>query len=369
MNVSFAALCLYDAIKERPTMKYSIKFLLVAAALVLGGMSSVHSNAAALSNLSEGQKGRIEFESITPVNLWTYARRNMTDTKQVVVFGDLLMPKTINGKVPALVIMHGSAGVEPWAYDLWAARLNTAGAAVFVVDSFKPRGVGSTSSDQFDSRVSIAAQTADALNALRILATHPQIDSSRIYVIGMSRGGNPAFYSAWPMYQRPVNTNGAKFAGHIPLYPGMCNIRYRADANAKATGPIFFALADRDKEDFQDVAVCERYAQELAASGNAVTSKEYKGAYHAWDGGARRFRYENSHIGKTCDMELEMTDVAGGGLGRNAKDLKTGKQLTSYAEWDAAINRCMGMHNAALGGNPSQSDAVVEDVLKFMGVK
>lgn len=325
--------------------------------------------AAPLADISGGQTGRIEFQSINTANMWTYSRKHPSTTTQQTVWGDLLMPKTVSGKVPALVIMHGSAGVEPWAYDLWAARLNPAGAAVFVVDSFKPRGVDSTSSNQFDSRVSIGSQTADALNALRVLATHPQIDANRIYVIGMSRGGNPAFYSAWPMYQRPVNTNGAKFAGHIPMYPGMCNIRYRADTTDKATAPIFFALADRDKEDFQDVAVCERYAQELAAAGNAVTSKEYKGTYHAWDGGGRRFRYENSHVGKTCDMELEMTDVAGGGLGRNAKDLKTGKQLTSFAEWDAAINSCMGMARAGLGGNSIQSDAVVADVLKFMGIR
>ena len=342
-----------------------MKRILSTIVLIVGTIA----NAAPVADLSGGQTGRIEFQSISGPNYWQYVRGNTANTTQQTVTGDLLMPKNINGKVPALVIMHGSAGVEPWAYDLWAARLNPAGVAVFVVDSFKPRGVDSTSSNQFTSKVSIAAQTADALNALRVLATHPKIDANRIYVIGMSRGGNPAFYSAWPMYQRPVNTNGARFAGHIPMYPGMCNIRYRADAGAKATGPIFFALADRDKEDFQDVAVCERYAQELAAAGNAVTSKEYKGAYHAWDGGGRRFRNENSHVGKTCDMELEMTDVAGGGLGRNAKDLKTGKQLTSYAEWDAAINSCMGMHSAALGGNATQTDAVVADVLKFMGVR
>ena len=329
--------------------------------------SAIAATGAPLDNLKEGQTGRIEFQSINVPDYWQYVRGNTANTTQQTVTGDLLMPKNASGKVPALVIMHGSAGVEPWAYDLWAARLNPAGAAVFVVDSFKPRSIDSTSSNQFTSKVSIAAQTADALNALRVLATHPQIDANRIYVIGMSRGGNPAFYSAWPMYQRPVNTNGAKFAGHVPMYPGMCNIRYRADVNAKATAPIFFALADRDKEDFQDVVVCERYAQELAAAGNAVTSKENK-VYHAWDGGARRFRYEKSHVGKTCDMELEMTDVAGGGVGRNAKDVKTGKQLTSYAEWDAAINSCMGMARAGLGGSAAQSDAVVADVLKFMGV-
>jgi dienelactone hydrolase len=343
-----------------------MKRVLFAVTLV----ASVNSvSATPLTDFSAGQTGRMEFQSINVPDLWQYARGNTANTTQQTITGDLLMPKNVSGKVPVLVIMHGSAGVEPWAYDLWAARLNPAGAAVFVVDSFKPRGVDSTSSNQFDSRVSIAAQTADALNALRVLATHPQIDASRIFVIGMSRGGNPAFYSAWPMYQRPVNTNGARFAGHIPMYPGMCNIRYRADVTEKATAKIFFALPDRDKEDFQDVAVCERYAKELAAAGSAVTSKEYKGTYHAWDGGGRRFRYENSHVAKPCDMELEMTDKPGGGVGRNAKDLKAGKPLATFGEWDAAIKSCMGMARAGLGGNGAQSDAVVADVLKFMGVK
>ena len=338
------------------------------ALLVAITLSTTISIASPVADLSGGQTGRVEFQSINGPNYWQYARGNTENTKPQTITGDLVMPKNINGKVPVLVIMHGSAGVEPWAYELWAARLNPAGAAVFVVDSFKPRGVDSTSSNQFESKVTIAAQIADSLNALRLLATHPQIDANRIYVIGMSRGGNPAFYSAWPMYQRPVNTGGAKFAGHILMYPGMCNIRYRADASDKSTAPIFFALADRDKEDYQDVAVCERYAQELAAAGSVVTSKEYKGTYHAWDGGGRRFRYENSHVGKTCDMELQMTDKSGGGLGRNAKDFKTGKQLTSYGEWDAAINSCMGIARTGLGGNAAQSDAVVIDVLKFMGV-
>ena len=341
---------------------------LTVAVSLIAALAVTSVQAAPLADLSGGQTGRIEFQSISSPNPWAYVRKNLTDTKTVTVWGDLLMPKNINGKVPALVIMHGSAGVEPWAYELWAARLNPAGAAVFVVDSYKPRGVESTSSNQLDNKVTVDAQTADSLNALRLLATHPQIDASRIYVIGMSRGGNPAFYSAWPMYQAPVETSGAKFAGHMLVYPGMCNIRYRADAGAKATAPIFFALPDRDKEELQDVAVCERYAKELAAAGSVVTSKEYKGTYHAWDGGGRRFRYENAHSSKPCDMELEMTNVAGGGLGRNAKDLKTGKQFTGYEDWLSGVKGCMATTRAGIGGNAAQSDELVKDVLKFMGV-
>lgn len=321
-------------------------------------------------NLSDGRSGRVEFQSINVPSIWQFARKNTTETTPQIVWGDLLMPKRAKGKAPALVVMHGSAGVEPWAYDLWAARLNLVGVAVFVVDSFKPRGVQSTATNQFDKKVSPAAQISDALNALRVLSTHPQIDASRIYVIGMSRGTNPAFYSAWPMYQAPVNTNGLKFAGHVLLYPGMCNIRYRADADAKATAPIYFALTDREREDYADTAVCERYARELAALGNAVTFKEYSGTHHAWDGGSRRFRFEPAHTGKSCDMELHMTPDAGGGLGRNARDFKNNRDLKTYADWDSAIAGCMVMNpHARVGGNSEQTDAVVADVLRFMGVR
>jgi len=318
-----------------------------------------------------GRPERIQFQSINVPSIWQFARKNTNETTQQTVWGDLLVPTgSKDSKVPALVIMHGSAGVESWAYDLWAARMNPAGVAVFVVDSFKPRGVESTATNQFEKKVSTAAQTADALNALRVLASHPQIDASHIYVIGMSRGTNPAFFSAWPMYQAPVNTNGAKFAGHILLYPAVCNIRYRADADAKATAPIYFALADREREDYGDTAICERYARELAASGNAVTFKEYPGTYHAWDGGTRRFRYEPAHTGKACDMELQMTPVAGSGLGRNARDFKNNRDLKTFEEWDAAINGCMVMNpRARVGGDAPQTDAVVADVLKFLKVR
>ena len=346
-------------------MKYIFNLIWTASVLACSGAV-----AAPLADLSGGQTGRIEFQSINTPDMWQYARKNTSTTTQQTVWGDLLMPKTVTGKVPALVIMHGSAGVEPWAYDLWAARLNPAGAAVFVVDSYKPRGVDGTSTNQLDTKVTMPSQVADALNALRVLATHPQIDASRIYVIGMSRGGNPAFYSAWPMYQAAVKTNGAKFAGHIPMYPGMCNIRYRADENAKATAPIFFALPDRDREDYQDVVVCERYAKEIEAAGNQITVKEYKGTYHAWDGGGRRFRYENGqHSGKQCDLELQMTSLMGGGLGKNAKDLKSNREIKTFDEWNTAVRGCMTSVRARIGGDAAQTDAVVEDVLKFMGVK
>ena len=319
-----------------------------------------------LSNLSAGQSGRIEFDSITPPSLWQYVRRNMNGTKTVTVWGDLMMPKNVVGKVPALVLSHGSGGVSPYAYEVWVAQMNEVGVAVFVIDSFKPRGVSDTAQDQ--TILSPAANIADAMNGLKLLATHPQIDSKRIFNIGFSRGGGTAFYTAWPMYQRPVDTGGAKFAGHIPVYPSGCDVRYRADANVKATAPIFMALADVKGEDWQNGANCIRYVQELAAADQPVTLKEYPGTYHGFDGRAKFFYFNNAYVSTKCDMELQMTDVAGGGLGRDGKDMKTGKSLISYDDWNAAFKACQANVRARVSGDKRQSDELVKDVLVFMGV-
>ena len=196
--------------------------------------------AAPLSDLSAGQTGRIEFQSITPQSIWTYARKNMTDTKSVTVLGDLLMPKNISDKVPAVIYSHGSTGVSAAAFDVWAKELNNAGVALFVVDSYKPRGISETQTNQ--DQLSPGGQIADALNALKLLATHPKIDATRIFHIGFSRGGNIAYYTAWPIYQRPVETAGARMAGHISIYSGLCEVRYRADVAKTTKGKTLCTL-------------------------------------------------------------------------------------------------------------------------------
>jgi acetyl esterase/lipase len=131
----------------------------------------------------------------------------------------------------------------------------------------------------------------------------------------------------------------------------------------KATAPIFMALADRAMEDWQDSAVCERFAKELAAAGQPVVYKEYSDTAHGFDG-RRKFNYfPNAATAKGCDMELQMTDVAGSGLGHDARDLKSGKTLVSFADWDSAVKACTTNTRARLGGNQTQSDALVKDVL------
>ena len=117
-------------------MKRRLLLGLAAAALPM------LSPAAPLRDLSAGQTGRFEYESITPPNRHLYARQLLAGTTVATISAELLMPKGIpkDTKVPAVVLSHGSGGVESNLYDVWAKELTAAGYAVLIADSYKPRG-------------------------------------------------------------------------------------------------------------------------------------------------------------------------------------------------------------------------------------
>ncbi len=73
----------------------------------------------------------------------------------MVIFGTLRLPKDTAGRAPAMVIAHCCAGVDTREGE-WADRLGALGMATFVVDSFTPRNIRSTSTDQ--SQLSTAAE-------------------------------------------------------------------------------------------------------------------------------------------------------------------------------------------------------------------
>lgn len=313
--------------------------------------------------------GRIEFQSITVSSRWDYARLNLTNTQETTVFGDLLMPKNVTGKVPAVVLSHGAGGVESNMYDVWAKELNAVGYAVFIIDSFKPRGIAETLSTPGPIRWPI--NVADALNGLRLLATHPQIDATRIYHMGFSLGGTTAFDTAWPTWQRPVDTNGTRFAGHIVWYPGNCGQRYRTDDVETVTAPIFVLLADRELEESIDVTTCRRWYDELAAKGNAITYKEYKGARHGFDGLNFTYRVNpRTSSNRKCDLEIYMTLVRDGTPGKNGIDYKRSVLIRTYGELEDSLNACAErgtVPGSRGGGNARDVQAEgVRDAINFL---
>ena len=235
--------------------------------------SAITVSAAPVASLADGRVGAFAFESVTPRQIIDFVKRAPAD--KAVVTGMLSLPRQAKGLVPAVVILHGSLGINPGEW-MWAKRMNELGYASFVVDSFSGRNIAETEKDQ--TRLSMAADIADGYAALRLLATHPAIDPKRIAVMGFSRGGVAALYSSLEPFRKGVIDDGLRFAAHVAFYPS-CGIRYAS--NHLDGAPVLMLLGGKD--DYTPAAPCLDYADALKAKGARVAVKVYPDAYHAFD--------------------------------------------------------------------------------------
>ncbi len=158
----------------------------------------------------------IEYKSGTPAGFRQFTTRNYA-IDSVTIKAFLTLPDHVQGQVPAMVVVHGSGGVTDSREGEWARRLKEIGVAALVIDSFGPRGISETATDQ--SKLSFSVNVADALNALKALASDPRIDKNRIGIIGFSKGGSVALVTALEVVRKSIITDSLMFAIHVSLYP------------------------------------------------------------------------------------------------------------------------------------------------------
>jgi dienelactone hydrolase len=189
--------------------------------------------------------------------------------------GELRLPAGA-ARVPAAVLLHGSAGIGA-SVDRWASELNGIGAAAFLVDSFTGRGIVQTVTDQ--SQLGSLAMIVDGYRALDLLSKHPGIDASRIVVMGFSKGGFAALYASLKRFRRMYGSRGVEFAAYVPFYPA-CNTAYLEDEQVSERPiRIFHGSADN----YVPVEPCRKYVARLRRAGVDVELHEYAGAHHAFD--------------------------------------------------------------------------------------
>lgn len=336
-------------------MRHAVSLLSLATA-------ASFSLASPLLDFSAGQTGRIEFQSATPEHRWALIRGRLGP--EVTVFGDLLMPaRKVDGKVPAVVISHGSEGVSSLYFDVWAKALNNAGYAAFVVDSFKPRGEDRVTGPSKQLTWNTMVNTTDALYALKLLATHPQIDSSRIFHMGWSRGGQALLDAAWRTYQQHVLPVDVKWAGGIAVYPG-CNMRYRVDQHSKLPAPILMLLGEKD--DMTLPKPCMELADEYAAAGQPVSYKVYPGATHVFDRLNMPWRKVNEGNFNGCSMDVRMQYGANDRSWGPAHDRYSGKTFTTPSEWNTYMPKCKQTTWVAIESSTTAREQAIKDVLEFL---
>ncbi|WP_185973710.1 dienelactone hydrolase family protein [Ferrovibrio terrae] len=211
----------------------------------------------------------------------------------VTVKAELFLPEGINGKMPAMVIHHGSGGVSNTREYAYAREFTKMGVASIVPDSFTPRGVKSTVEDQ--TTVSSNDMIADAFNALKLAAVHPRLDPDRIGITGFSKGGTVAMRTGLQIMVNRHVPNGPRFALHVPFYAG-CDNMY---LNMRTTGaPMLVLIGGADT--YVGPQRCIDAVERMRAAGSKVDMVIYPNAQHGWDGVGRPWSYPNGENYSKC---------------------------------------------------------------------
>lgn len=251
------------------------------------------------TTLQDGRTGRISFRvAAGDSSLGSLVSGNYVAGD--VISGDLRLPEGTVGKVPAMVISHGSGGLAVREYA-WAQLFESMGVATFVIDHFSGRGFASTASDQ--SRINSSVIPADGLMALRLLATHPRIDAGRIGHIGFSKGGSAAMMSAYERLRAAIVPGDTRFALHLPFYPGG-----RVRANLLTGAPIRVFMGDLD--DYDSVASTRATIDHLRSMGGDVELTVYAGAYHAFDASFPPLWVADAQTSKGCPTSLNIDNFS-----------------------------------------------------------
>jgi dienelactone hydrolase len=195
------------------------------------------------------------------------------------VAGRLSFPTNAEGKTPAVLIAHGSGGVDSRG-SFYAQALNAAGIVTLEIDMWSARGL----SGGAEGRPKAVSETMpDAWGALKYLSAQPSIDASRIGIMGFSWGGVMAMLSATHKYAAQAEP-GQRFVAHAPLYP-VCWVYNRIPGYefGDLTGsPLFIQAGDADNYDDPDS--CQKLVDSLSQEARPLVSLTvYPGATHAWD--------------------------------------------------------------------------------------
>jgi dienelactone hydrolase len=212
----------------------------------------------------------------------------------LTIKGKLSLPKDDhcgagNKKWPAVLILHGSSGVDSRG-DFYEAELNDAGIATLQIDMWEARGVTGLA-----NRPAVPIYTyPDAFSALAFLSARPDIAADRIGVLGFSWGGVVSLAAAEKLYSGMFG-GGRTFAAHVANYP-VCYAANNTSIPAlnppaakgsqflNLTGaPVLIQIGSEDDYD-NGTAHCRALAQAVNPTNhNVVEVAEYPGAFHGWD--------------------------------------------------------------------------------------
>lgn len=242
---------------------------------------------------------------------YAYVAFKAAGASPLTIAARLTLPGVGGRPVPAVVIVHGSSGVDGRSID-HAQALQQAGIATLEVDLWaarwpqggplrRPRGVPET--------------LPDAFGALAFLAAHQAIDPARIGILGFSWGGVVAMLAATRAYAGTLAPPGLRFAAHAAFYP-VCWLYNRVpgyEFRDLTAAPVQLHAAERD--DYDSPTTCDELRASLPAPDrDAVEVVRVPGATHAFDrrGEALTVNDPFARLGKGGEVRMQFQPEAAG---------------------------------------------------------
>src|SRR6478735_8762152 len=263
--------------------------------------------------------------------------------KPVTVAGEFRVAQG-TGKLPVVVLMHGSSGVGATT-EAWVHAFNAMGISTFVIDGFTGRGLTVVGPNQaLLGRLNLIV---DIYRSLEILAKHPRVDPDRIVLMGFSRGGQAALYASLDRFNKLWTQSGAQFAAYIPFYPD-CSTSYATDTETVAR-PI--RIHHGTPDDYNPVASCKAYLARLQEAKRDVVLTEYPDSQHGIDSGL-----------------LGVSTVAVSANAQSARNCRLKEGEGGVLMNDDYKEACIAL-NPHVGGNPAtalEAQKAVSDFLQAL---
>jgi uncharacterized protein len=189
--------------------------------------------------------------------------------------------KAMHSKVPAVVIVHGTGGMDAKG-PMYAQALNAAGIATLEIDLWSPRGL----TGGWNGRPKHVKETLpDAFGALEYLASLPRIDAQHIGIMGFSWGGVVSMLTADTTYAEQMAPPNLRFAAHMPYYP-ICYSYNRVPGYRfkDLTGAPIYILTGADDKYDNDATMCDKQVAALPVAVRAqVRVRVYPHAEHGFN--------------------------------------------------------------------------------------
>jgi len=219
------------------------------------------------SNRSIGLKSRLRAED---KGLFSFPTTVAWKGSKTNIRGTLEFPENATGRVPLVVVVHSTDGIDT-AEKGWASYWRIQGYATFLLDYMAPRNADKNDRD-------IPRSPQDIADALKVLATHPRIDTGRVAVQGLSNGATMTVGSGG-LISSMAGRIGVVPKAYIMLYGG-CDYNLMAD-NVPDAAYLFMV---GEKDTLIPASVCTAKEELSKKYGTDVRTVVFPGAYHGFDG-------------------------------------------------------------------------------------